>query len=168
MLLPRATAPQQPHHHHHHHHLYSLPAAARAAAAGWQQQQCRRPPQLAAIAHGSSNPDDEDTAPPPAPAAADVVVGIDLGTTNSAVAHIVDGRPVCIANALGDTLTPSVVCFTSADDPPLVGRPARAAQAAHPATTYYSVKRLIGRSWATPAVQEEAARLAYAVRVPRA
>lgn len=38
-----------------------------------------------------------------------LVVGVDLGTTNSAVAHIVDGAPVCIPNEDGDTLTPSLV-----------------------------------------------------------
>ncbi len=49
------------------------------------------------------------SAPPPD---AELVVGIDLGTTNSAVAFVrEDGRPVCVPNALGDTLTPSVVHF---------------------------------------------------------
>jgi molecular chaperone DnaK len=103
------------------------------------------------------------------------VVGIDLGTTNSAVAYMAaDGRPACIPNTAGDTLTPSVVCFrppapwgdaneSAAAAAPLVGRAARAAQVQHPSTTYYSAKRLIGRSWASPAVQEEAARLAYEV-----
>lgn len=92
----------------------------------------------------------------------EVVVGIDLGTTNSAVAHIVDGHPVCIPNASGDTLTPSVVSFQP-DCTTLVGRAARQEQSKHPGTTYYSVKRLIGRSWADAAVQEEAQRLAYPV-----
>lgn len=44
-----------------------------------------------------------------APPGGGLVVGIDLGTTNSAVAHIRKGAPVCIPNAEGDTLTPSVV-----------------------------------------------------------
>lgn len=89
-------------------------------------------------------------------------MGIDLGTTNSAVAHIVDGQPVCIPNQAGDTLTPSIVSF-QADGSTLVGRAAKQAQSKSPDTTYYSVKRLIGRSWADAAVQQEAARLAYTV-----
>lgn len=90
-------------------------------------------------------------------------MGIDLGTTNSAVAYIVDGHPVCIPNALGDSLTPSVVSFQP-DGTTLVGLPAKQAQSKSPGTTYYSVKRLIGRSWSDAAVQEEAGRLAYPVR----
>lgn len=96
-------------------------------------------------------------------ASGEVVVGIDLGTTNSAVAHMVDGQPVCIPNSLGDTLTPSIVSFQP-DGTTTVGRAAKQAQAKSPDTTYYSVKRLIGRSWSDPAVQEEAKRLAYTVR----
>ena len=95
---------------------------------------------------------------------ADVVVGIDLGTTNSAVAYIVDGKPQCIPNALGDTLTPSIVSF-QADGSTLVGLAAKQAQRQAPSTTYYSVKRLIGRTWDDPAVQSEAPRLAYNVGV---
>ncbi len=97
------------------------------------------------------------------PASREIVVGIDLGTTNSAVAYIVDGQPVCIPNSLGDTLTPSIVSFQS-DGTTTVGRAAKQAQAKSPSTTYYSVKRLIGRRWSDPAVQEEAKRLAYTVR----
>jgi hypothetical protein len=90
---------------------------------------------------------------------AEIVVGIDLGTTNSAVAHIVNGKPVCIPNALGDTLTPSVVSFHPGGGT-TVGL---AAKGQDPCTTYYSVKRIIGRSWADPAVQAERERLAYTV-----
>lgn len=109
----------------------------------------RRAPHLAAVA-SASDPGRE------------VVVGIDLGTTNSAVACIEDGQPVCIANADGDTLTPSIVTFQP-DGTTLVGRAAKQAQAKNPSTTFYSVKRLIGREWCSPAVQEEAQRLAYTV-----
>jgi hypothetical protein len=94
----------------------------------------------------------------------EVVVGIDLGTTNSAVAYIVDGHPICIPNSVGDTLTPSIVSFQP-DGTTLVGRAAKQAQSTSPSTTYYSVKRLIGRSWSDSAVQEESQRLAYTVRV---
>jgi len=125
---------------------------------GRQQHTCSLPrhrrgfrwaPCLAAVASASD-------------AGREVVVGIDLGTTNSAVACIKDGQPVCIANADGDTLTPSIVTFQP-DGTTLVGRAAKQAQAKNPSTTFYSVKRLIGREWSSPAVQEEAQRLAYTV-----
>lgn len=86
-------------------------------------------------------------------------MGIDLGTTNSAVARIKDGKPVCIANAAGDTLTPSVVAFLE-DGSSLVGKDARRRPGPN---TFYSVKRLIGRTFEDPVVQEEAGRLAYQV-----
>ncbi|WIA29514.1 hypothetical protein OEZ86_012015 [Tetradesmus obliquus] len=70
-----------------------------------------------------------------------------------------DGKPICIPNDLGDTLTPSVVAFQPGGSS-LVGR---AAKQQDPRTTYYSVKRLIGRTWSDPAVQEERGRLAYEV-----
>jgi molecular chaperone DnaK len=89
----------------------------------------------------------------------EIVVGIDLGTTNSAVAVVRDGKPQCVANAAGDTLTPSVVAFLD-DGATLVGRAARR----HPGpNTFYSVKRLIGRPFDDPVVREEAARLPYEV-----
>jgi molecular chaperone DnaK (HSP70) len=93
-------------------------------------------------------------------AAKELVVGIDLGTTNSAVACIKKGKPVCLPNKHGDTLTPSVVHF-GPDGEPVVGKEAKKLAAD---TTYYSVKRLIGRAYSDPVVQEEQQRLAYKVR----
>ncbi|KXZ47004.1 hypothetical protein GPECTOR_39g498 [Gonium pectorale] len=90
----------------------------------------------------------------------EVVVGIDLGTTNSAVACIEGGKPKCIPNADGETITPSVVSVLK-DGEVLVGRRAVRQAVLNPGTTYYSVKRIIGRAYDDPAVQEEAARLAY-------
>ncbi|GLC46243.1 hypothetical protein PLESTM_001844500, partial [Pleodorina starrii] len=92
----------------------------------------------------------------------EVVVGIDLGTTNSAVAFIEGGKPKCIPNADGETITPSVVSVLK-DGEVVVGRRAQRQAVLHPQTTYYSVKRLIGRRYDDPAVQEEAARLPYKV-----
>ncbi|GFR43024.1 hypothetical protein Agub_g4025, partial [Astrephomene gubernaculifera] len=92
----------------------------------------------------------------------ELVVGIDLGTTNSAVAYIENGRPKCIPNADGETITPSVVSVLE-DGEVVVGRAAQRLAVSHPHTTYYSVKRLIGRPYDDPAVQEEAARLPYKV-----
>jgi molecular chaperone DnaK (HSP70) len=73
----------------------------------------------------------------------EVVVGIDLGTTNSAVAYIKKGKPVCIPNSDGDNTTPSVVTILPEGEV-LVGKKARKQATASPDTTYYSVKRLIG------------------------
>ncbi|PNW75659.1 hypothetical protein CHLRE_12g535700v5 [Chlamydomonas reinhardtii] len=92
----------------------------------------------------------------------EVVVGIDLGTTNSAVAYIEAGKPKCIPNADGETITPSVVSVLK-DGEVVVGKRAQRQAVLHPAATYYSVKRLIGRRADDPAVREEAARLPYKV-----
>ncbi len=100
---------------------------------------------------------------PPAAAPREVVVGIDLGTTNSAIAWM-EGRnkPRCIPNRDGERVTPSVVSFLPGGDV-VVGKAARKLQAAQPHSTYYSVKRLIGRPAADPVVKEEAQRVAFKV-----
>ncbi|KAG2438835.1 hypothetical protein HXX76_005375 [Chlamydomonas incerta] len=90
------------------------------------------------------------------------LVGIDLGTTNSAVAYIETGKPKCIPNADGETITPSVVSVLK-DGEVVVGKRAQRQAVLHPAATYYSVKRLIGRRADDPAVREEAGRLPYKV-----
>jgi molecular chaperone HscA len=71
------------------------------------------------------------------------VVGIDLGTTNSLVAHVADASPIVIAGD-GGPLVPSVVHYT-ADGSVVVGRPAQARALEAPRDTLASVKRLIGR-----------------------
>ena len=71
------------------------------------------------------------------------VVGIDLGTTNSLVAHVADATPEVIGGE-GGALVPSVVHY-AADGSVLVGRPAQAHAADAPHDTIASVKRLIGR-----------------------
>jgi hypothetical protein len=70
-------------------------------------------------------------------------VGIDLGTTNSAVAAVVDGSPKILANRAGHSTTPSVVAF--AGDKILVGAEAVEQADSNPANTFSSVKRIIGR-----------------------
>lgn len=83
-------------------------------------------------------------------------VGIDLGTTNSAVAVLREGetRPTVIrtsssSSSSGSSFTiPSVVAYqSSATDTPLVGAAAKQQAAANPSNSFYSVKRLMGRSW---------------------
>jgi heat shock protein 1/8 len=88
------------------------------------------------------------------------VIGIDLGTTNSAVAVIEGGDPVVVPNQEGRLTTPSVVAFRP-DGSVLVGEAARRAAGADPANTFYSVKRFIGRDLAQAAA--DAARVPYGV-----
>ena len=94
-----------------------------------------------------------------------LIVGIDLGTTNSLVGAMDAGFPVLIADAGGERLTPSVVQFPA--DPtstePLVGRPAARGRALAPARTVFSVKRLVGLRAGEPAAREAAADLPYAL-----
>ena len=73
-------------------------------------------------------------------------VGIDLGTTNSAVAVVEAGKPAIIVNAEGDRVTPSVVAFTK-DNRRLVGTLAKRQAIMNPEATIFSAKRFIGRKY---------------------
>lgn len=78
----------------------------------------------------------------------DLIVGIDLGTTNSLVAYIKDGEAVAVKGADGkSTLVPSVVHFPPDSEEILVGDEAREKLLTDPANTVYSVKRLMGKSY---------------------
>src|SRR5262245_48729277 len=72
------------------------------------------------------------------------VVGIDLGTTNSLVAYVRDGRPEVIRDATGDALVPSVVNVAK-DGSIVVGREAEKRLLTEPRQTAYSVKRFMGK-----------------------
>lgn len=72
------------------------------------------------------------------------VIGIDLGTTNSCVAILEGDTRKVIPNSEGDNTTPSVVAYT---DERLVGSPAKRQMVTNPDTTFYAVKRLIGRKF---------------------
>ncbi|KAI3437886.1 hypothetical protein D9Q98_000331 [Chlorella vulgaris] len=91
---------------------------------------------------------------------AEKVVGIDLGTTNSAVAAMEGGKPTIITNAEGGRTTPSVVAFTKAGDR-LVGQIAKRQAVVNPENTFFSVKRFIGRKMSE--VQEESKQVPYRV-----
>lgn len=84
-----------------------------------------------------------------------MIVGIDLGTTNSLIGAMDAGFPILLADAAGERLTPSVVHFPASGEP-LVGRPASRMRAIDPANTIYSAKRFIGRR-----VGEEADDVSY-------
>lgn len=73
-------------------------------------------------------------------------VGIDLGTTNSAVAIVESGKPVIVVNSEGDRVTPSVVAFTK-DNRRLVGTLAKRQAIMNPEATIFSAKRFIGRKY---------------------
>ncbi len=78
----------------------------------------------------------------------DLVIGIDLGTTNSVVAVVEGDEPKVLTNAEGSTRTPSVVAFPDPNGPPLVGELAKRQATIHPQNTIFSIKRLMGRSLA--------------------
>ena len=95
----------------------------------------------------------------PAPRARRRAVGIDLGTTHSLVATVIDGRPEVLRDAQGRRLLPSVVRYRK-DAPPCVGYEALAGQVEAPLDTLSSVKRLIGRGLGD--VDQVAEQLPYA------
>jgi len=74
------------------------------------------------------------------------VIGIDLGTTNSAMAIIEGGEPTIVINAEGDRTTPSVVAFRK-DGERIVGKPAKNQAVTNPENTIKSIKRFIGRKY---------------------
>jgi molecular chaperone DnaK len=73
-------------------------------------------------------------------------IGIDLGTTNSAMAVLEGGEPTVIPNAEGGRTTPSVVAFPN-DGQRLVGAPAKRQQVTNPQNTIFSIKRFMGRKY---------------------
>eukprot|EP00889_Picochlorum_renovo_P002167 jgi/Picre1/29197/NNA_004590.t1 len=91
---------------------------------------------------------------------AEKVVGIDLGTTNSAVAAMEGGKPTIITNAEGGRTTPSVVAYSKNGDR-LVGQIAKRQAVVNPEDTFFSVKRFIGRKMGE--VKEESTQVPYKV-----
>ncbi|KAM3762661.1 hypothetical protein ACB098_01G363400 [Castanea mollissima] len=88
------------------------------------------------------------------------VVGIDLGTTNSAVAAMEGGKPTIVTNAEGQRTTPSVVAYAKNGDM-LVGQIAKRQAVVNPENTFFSVKRFIGRKMTE--VDEESKQVSYRV-----
>ena len=87
-------------------------------------------------------------------------IGIDLGTTNSAVATMEGDSPTVIINAEGGRITPSVVAFTKTGER-LVGQVAKRQAALNPERTIYSIKRFMGRKYSE--VTEEIRTVTYKV-----
>lgn len=88
------------------------------------------------------------------------IIGIDLGTTNSAMAVMEGGKPEIIANAEGNRTTPSVVAVNKAGER-LVGQVARRQSVTNPGNTVYEMKRLIGRRWEDKEVQRDIKLMGY-------
>ena len=92
--------------------------------------------------------------------AKDVIIGIDLGTTNSCVAVVEGGEPVVISNSEGRRTTPSIVSFTENDRK--IGDPAKRQSVTNPKNTIYSIKRFIGKDYS--ACSDETKRVPYEVK----
>jgi molecular chaperone DnaK len=90
------------------------------------------------------------------------VIGIDLGTSNSCVAYIKDGRPVVIADDKGNQTTPSIFAI-SATNEPIVGYAAKEQQTTNRLNTIFAVKRLIGRKFNSEEIVSASKRLPYKV-----
>ncbi len=91
------------------------------------------------------------------------ILGIDLGTTNSAMAVIEGGEPVILENIEGARTTPSVVALSKSGER-LVGMLAKRQSITNPQNTIFSVKRLIGRRFSDAEVSEDVKWLPYEVR----
>jgi molecular chaperone DnaK len=92
-----------------------------------------------------------------------IAVGIDLGTTNTVIAAVRDGVVTPIPGPTGARLIPSVVAFLPTGGT-LVGEAAHARRLLDGPNTIYSVKRLIGRAWDSPEVQQACAKLPFELR----
>jgi molecular chaperone DnaK len=90
------------------------------------------------------------------------IIGIDLGTTNSCAAVVRDGRPYVIPSREGHNTVPSVVALNSRNRI-VVGHLAKAQLLVNPKATVYGAKRLMGRAFDTPVVQEIREKFAYAI-----
>ena len=91
------------------------------------------------------------------------ILGIDLGTTNSAMAVMEGGKPTILENSEGNRTTPSVVAMSKTGER-LVGTLAKRQAVVNSAQTIYSAKRLIGRMYDDPTTQKEKAMLPYAIQ----
>src|SRR4051812_41522289 len=90
------------------------------------------------------------------------IIGIDLGTTNSAMAVMEGGQPTIIANAEGGRTTPSIVAV-SKNGERLVGQVAKRQAVINPDNTIFEVKRLIGRKFEDEEVQRDEKHMPYSI-----
>ena len=90
------------------------------------------------------------------------IIGIDLGTTNSAMAVMQSGKPEIIANSEGNRTTPSVVAINKNGER-LVGQVANRQRVTNPTNTIFGVKRLIGRKFEDEEVQRDLKLMPYKI-----
>ena len=110
--------------------------------------------------------------PPPAPALTPApgppkkptgpVIGIDLGTTNSAAAFVTRGRPFVIPSREGYNTIPSIIAFNEKGKL-IVGHPAKGQMLTNPKNTVYGAKRLVGRAYTSPIVEQIKGRFQYTI-----
>ncbi len=91
------------------------------------------------------------------------ILGIDLGTTNSAMAAVSGGEPKIIENAEGGRTTPSVVALSKTGER-LVGQIARRQAVTNPKSTIYQIKRFIGHNYDEANVQKDKASVPFEMR----
>jgi len=91
------------------------------------------------------------------------ILGIDLGTTNSVAAVIEAGEADVVESAEGSRITPSVVAVNARSGERYVGQTAKRQAVTNPDNTIFSVKRLMGRRFSDPEVQDAAKRLPYKI-----
>ncbi len=92
------------------------------------------------------------------------IVGIDLGTTNSAVAVVTGGKPDVITNKEGARTTPSVIAVTVDNKDEIVGIPAKNQMVTNTEQTFYSVKRLIGMEYGDKEIEKDIKALPFKTR----
>jgi molecular chaperone DnaK len=90
------------------------------------------------------------------------IIGIDLGTTNSCVSVMENGKPKVIENAEGARTTPSIIAYQDGGEI-LVGAPAKRQAVTNPKNTLYAVKRLIGRKFDEKEVQKDIELMPYEI-----
>lgn len=90
------------------------------------------------------------------------ILGIDLGTTNSAIAIIEGGQPKVLENKEGARTTPSMIATNKAGER-LVGLPAKRQAVTNPKNTLFSIKRLIGRRWDDAEVKRDRQVMPYQI-----
>jgi molecular chaperone DnaK len=118
-------------------------------------------PPVARVSDAPGEPD--EVAPQVEPLAVrrtGIIIGIDLGTTNTCAAHVVDGRPVIIPGRTGTSTIPSMITFDP-DGTSYVGQRAADRQILYPLRTIYGSKRLIGRTYRAELAAELQKHFAY-------
>ena len=91
------------------------------------------------------------------------ILGIDLGTTNSAMAIMEGGQPKIVENKEGARTTPSIIAVSKTGER-MVGISAKRQAVTNPANTLFSIKRLIGRKWEDPEVQRDLSLMPFEIK----